>query len=49
MARLINKFDDLNQEKNTKLVILRAVLITLFGFLAVSIILGIGVFFLAHG
>lgn len=49
MSRLRNKFSDLNEEKNTKLAILRLLFSIILTFLAISAVLGVGVFFATHG
>lgn len=48
MARLRSKFDGLNEEKNTKLQILRTFLMFFLGFIAISAILGVVVYVATH-
>lgn len=48
MARLRSKFDGLNEEKNTKLQILRTFLMFFLGFIAISTILGVVVYVATH-
>mgnify|MGYP000715201858 CR=1 FL=1 len=48
MARLRSKFDGLNEEKNTKLQVLRTFLVFFLGFIAVAVILGVVVYVATH-